>query len=214
MNATHPPISTELVVRAYINPPDFAAERAFIRTERQYVARQIEAAERGSWLDRAARRSLGRTPRARDWRHYDQALTQYSHKLDQHERDIATGLTPVTLILQAQGAHAYRHVHIRIMVHDGRVQPHTKAPERPTAVDRGEQIHWSWFWPSGRFWRSGIRLTAHAVEATLSRIAAGESVAVVNQTVYIKAGETTMLTYELSSPDLPHPVQAEAEVYG
>jgi hypothetical protein len=183
-------------VTAHLALPDFEAEYAFVRLERQYVARQLARPIRG-WA--ALARFLDRAPTQGDWLHYDHALQRYEHNLQKHSDEITAGLWPVKLVVRNDGGHGDRSIRIHIAVQHGEIHPAKKLPERPKRIDGGALTNWWGLMEAGRFWRSGIKVTAHNIEAKFSRLGREEAAYVVNDPIYIKASEDMTLTYEIRS---------------
>jgi glutathione synthase/RimK-type ligase-like ATP-grasp enzyme len=107
---------------------------------------------------------------------------------------------------------ADRSIRVRIVVRNGQIHKNAKPPKRPIRVDGVKQINWGMFLISDGFWRSRVRITAHAVEAKFSRLAAHDGAYVVNEPIYIQSTPDTELTYTVSSRNLPQPQTGSAPV--
>ncbi|HSX02659.1 MAG TPA: hypothetical protein VLI05_05105 [Candidatus Saccharimonadia bacterium] len=200
------PESQSYDVFAELAAPDVAAERAFVRTERQYVARQL--ADRPSALGRFGRWAE-QAPDQAAWRHYDQALVRYAHQLDEAEAERRQGLTPIKLLVTCNGQPPARRIHVVVTVHDGRLQAGKRPPKRPLAADRTEPINWLAFFSYHGFWRSRMQTKPHRVEARLSGLDYGQTAYLIDAPLYLHQTAQTRLTYSIDWSGAAAPLQGE-----
>ncbi len=193
--------------------PDFEAERTFLRVEGQFVARKLEELGRGRSLAADFGNWLTKSPPYKDWDHYGHELVRYEHRLAKHEQEIAAGLIPIKLVVRNDTNVSDRSIHIRIEVISGAINKTKKAPKRPQRIDLEEPTHWWRIFSSGGFWRSGVRITGHRIEAKFSRLSAHDAAYVVNDPTYIELTPETYMTYELRSHRLVEVQRGEVPVY-
>ncbi len=195
-------LSPEYYLIAELKAPDFAAERAFLTTERRYVATQLAKPVRRG-LVRWLWQRIDRTPRRADWHRYDRALERYSERLDKVEAELKNGLLPLLLWVHYDGQEADRGIRVSVTVSNGRIHRRQRKLERPKPIDHTKPAEWAGLANVARgFWRSNIKITPLGVRARLSRLGAGERAAITSEVVYVETRPSTRLTWEVTSRQL------------
>ena len=200
-------------VAAELALPDFVAERTFLRTERQYVARRLEELAGGRSLAVDFGNWLSKDPGYKAWDHYGHELARYERRLAEHEQQIAGGLIPVKVVVRNDTNVPDRNIRVSVEVKDGAIHKAKKAPKRPQRIDSTEPMHWWRILSSGGFWRSGIRITGHRIEAKFSRLGGHDAAYIVNEPTYIETTHDTRLSYELQTHRLAEIQRGEVPLY-
>lgn len=196
--------------------PPFDTERLFVINEKKHARRELARLKERHPVLAAVLPVLG-SLKAKDWKHYLEALNHYWEKLDHHEEEIIQGMVPVKFFVINNGAETDEAIRIRVQVENGTIHPAKEAPVRPVRIDGGqhvadpEQVTAPMVPPIGRFSRRGIKVTPHAVEAEFSMLEGHDSADLVRQVLYVDVHDDTRLTYEIRSKRMKEVQGGEVE---
>jgi hypothetical protein len=197
---------------ASMKAPDFAAERRYILTEKEFARRQAE--KRGGLLSMLSYAPLG-IFKPGDWRKYMHALDHYEDRLRHHELEIQGGLIPLHIDVENHSGKADAAIKIHLVVSNGSIHPKMKAPVRPPRMDgaanAATKVHFKLPSPGG-FSRSHIRIASRSVEAEFSKLEAHDSAILVNKVLYFSANDQTRLAFTVQSKNSPSPQRGFVDV--
>ena len=116
-----------------INPPDFKAERTYLRTEKAYVRRHISSVK-GKWWAGVSIPTLGKIGH-KEWHAYSRELENYEHALLRLEKEVDDGLTPAFIDVANLTDRTLRDIRVEVKVKYGTIHKDTRPPERPKRID-------------------------------------------------------------------------------
>lgn len=186
---------TQYDIALQVCEPKFETERRYVAAELEYVRRQAAGARR--WMSWP---SLG-VYNKKDWSQYERQLVNYAHALDQHEQEIEEGWLPFKIHIMNVGPRDDSQVAMKLLVENGAISVHKKAPDRPPRMDGGGSRQGSKLrLPKFKgFMRYGIKLRRREMQATFSELEAGDSADMVRQTLYLHYSPHTRLHFQLNS---------------
>ena len=184
-------------VMAQLCEPKYEAERKYLNAEMAYVKRALTKRKRVSlpvWG------FFGHG----DWRRYAHQLEQYGEHLAKYQREVEAGMLPVKFAIYNSAELPDTGIHVKISVKHGKINEGKQAPARPERLDSSGKP-WKIKFPWSRsFKRSGIKVTAHGVNAQFSQLGAHDGATLVNQILHVQCGGQTEVLYQISSRNVPH----------
>ena len=183
-------------MEARLDAPDYAVERRYIAMELALARREMENTRH--WVP-FSYPGLGILRRS-DWQKYIHELEKYSRELDRSEQDMREGLLPLIFMVENGHDQPVQNLRVKVAVQDGQVRPKHKSPTRPLRVDGApNQANTPPLKRSWGFSRRRVKITAHAVEAELSRLEGRDNARLVSQTLHVDARHGARLHFEIVS---------------
>ncbi|MDF2460721.1 MAG: hypothetical protein K0S68_124 [Candidatus Saccharibacteria bacterium] len=190
------------VVIARVSPSELNTERRYLLMEREMAKREMAKLPERSWLP-FSYPAIGLL-RRNDWQHYLHELDKYEKALDRHEHETEAGLTRLSFEVINMSDDDDRDVKVHVMVHGGRIFEAKKPPTRPKRIDGApDKTEGRPKWHGMGFVRSGIHIGKHGVESQFRSLEAGDAALVVNHPLAVHLGGETVISYEISSHNLP-----------
>ena len=187
-----------------INPPDFQAERTYLRTEKAYVRRHISSVK-GKWWAGVSIPTLGKIGH-KEWHAYSRELEKYEHALLRLEKEVDDGLTPAFIDVANLTDRTLRDIRVEVKVKHGTIHKDTRPPERPKRIDGApDKPSPTAFHGFHGFTRRNIKIERNSFSAEFSSLKPGDSALVIIRELYIRVNPDTKLDYEISARGMSAP---------